>query len=80
MARQPKLRRPYKETADDEIVERLVPMPGWVYNLMTARATAQKRTTKYQIAFELERLARKIKDQGIKDEDLGPKSAASMSV
>jgi hypothetical protein len=79
MTRQSKPRKPYKATADDEIVERLVPMPGWVYNLMAGRAAAQKRTTKYQISYELERLANKIKDQGIKDEEPGPKSAASMT-
>lgn len=80
MPRESKPRRPYKAPADDAVVERLVPIPGWVYNLMTARATAQKRTTKYQIAFELERLARKIKDQGIKDDEPGPRVPAQRAV
>ena len=72
MTRPSKPRTPYKATGDDEVIERLVPMPGWVYNLMASRAAAQKRTTKYQISFELERLARKMKDQGIKDDEAGP--------
>jgi hypothetical protein len=57
--------------ADDETVDRLVPIPGWVYKLMARRAAAQQRTTRYQIAFELERLARKIRDEGVKDDELG---------
>lgn len=67
----PKQRKPYKPPADDEMVERLIPIPGWVYNLMTARGLAQRRTTKYQIAFELERLAQRIRDEGVKDNEPG---------
>ena len=69
-------RTPYKEPADDEIVERLIPIPGWVYKMMIARAKAQKRTTKYQIAFELERLAQRMKDEGTKDNEPGPLAPA----
>lgn len=74
----PKQRKPYKPPADDETIERLIPLPGWVYNLMTARGQAQKRTTKYQIAFEIERLAQRIKEEGIKDNELGPKRRAAL--
>jgi hypothetical protein len=63
---------------DDEFVERLVRMPGWVYNLMAARATAQQRTTKYQIAHELEWLARRIKEEGIKDNEPGPRRRTAL--
>lgn len=72
MPREAKPRQPYKMPADDEVVDRLVPIPGWVYKLMARRAAAQQRTTRYQIAFELERLARQLRDGGVKDEDLGP--------
>lgn len=65
-------RTPYKEPADDEVVERLIPIPGWVYKKMIARAKAQQRTTKYQIAHELERLARKMNDAGTGDDEVGP--------
>lgn len=67
-------RTPYKEPADDEIVERLVPMSGWVYKKMIARAKAQQRTTKYQISFELERIAKKMNDAGTGDTEMGPKA------
>lgn len=66
-------RTPYKEPADDEIVERLVPMPGWVYKKFIARAKAQQRTTKYQIGHELERIAKKMNDAGTGDSEVGPK-------
>ena len=71
MPREAKPRQPYKMPADDEVVDRLVPIPGWVYKLMARRAAAQRRTTRYQIAFELERLARKQRDEGIKDDEMG---------
>jgi hypothetical protein len=67
-------RTPYKEPTDDEIVERLVPMPGWVYKKMIARAKAQQRTTKYQIGHELERIAKKMNDAGTGDSEAGPKA------
>lgn len=63
---------------DDAVVERLVPIPGWVYNLMSSRGKAQQRTTKYQIAFELERLAKRIKEQGVKDDELGQKQRTAL--
>mgnify|MGYP001615275198 CR=1 FL=1 len=71
MPRESKQRKPYKPPSDDEIIERLVPMPGWVYNLMTARAPAQGRTTKYQISTELRLLAQRMREQGIKDDEPG---------
>lgn len=71
MPRETKPRQPYKPPADNEIVDRLVPIPGWVYKLMARRGAAQQRTTRYQIAFELERLAERIRDEGIGDRDLG---------
>jgi hypothetical protein len=40
-------------------VERLVKMPGWVYNLFIERATKERRLVKNQIEMELERLAEK---------------------
>lgn len=71
-------RKPYKEPpADDEIVERLIPLKGWVYKMMIARGEAQKRNAKHQISFELERVAEKMKAAGVKDNEPGPKSAAS---
>jgi len=76
MARQSKPRKPYKTPADDEVVERLVPVPGWVYNLMTARAVAQSRTTKHQLAYELTQLAKRLKEQGVKDDEMGRAAAA----
>lgn len=76
MARQSKPRKPYKAPADDEVVERLVPVPGWVYNLMTSRALAQSRTTKHQIAYELTQLAKRIREQGVKDDEPGKMTAA----
>jgi len=72
-------RTPYKEPADDEVVERLIPIPGWVYKKMIARAKAQQRTTKYQIAFELERLARKMEDAGTGDAEMGPKGRTAVA-
>ena len=56
---------------DDETIERLVPIKGWVYNLMVARGEAQKRHAKYQISYELERLAQRMKEQGVKDDEPG---------
>ena len=75
-------RTPYKEPADDEIVERLVPMPGWVYKKMIARAKAQQRTTKYQIGHELQRIAEKMNDAGTGDAEAATKPlvGASQSV
>lgn len=67
--REVKQRRPYKRPADDEVIERLIPMKGWVYNLMTDRGAAQNRTTKYQVSTEIEALAKKIRDKGIKDDE-----------
>lgn len=72
-------RAPYKEPKDDEIVERLIPIPGWVYKKMIARAKAQQRSTKYQIAFELERVARKMNDAGTEDNEMGPIAPALMA-
>lgn len=77
MPRTTKPRKPYKTHADDETVERLVPIPGWVYNLMTERAIAEKRTTKYQIAHELEQLARNLKSK--KDDGSGQRLASMSS-
>ena len=75
MPRVAKPRQPYKMPADDETVDRLVPIPGWVYKMMARRAAAQQRTTRYQVAFELERVARKIRDEGIEDHEPGNSEA-----
>lgn len=72
-------RTPYKEPSDDEIVERLVPMPGWVYKKFIARAKAQQRTTKYQLGHELERIAKKMNDVGTGDSEPGPKALVRAS-
>lgn len=80
MARIARQRKPYKPPSDDEVVERLVPIPGWVYNLMTARAAAQKRTTKYQISFELERLAEKMRSEGTGDKELGNRMPDTLTI
>jgi hypothetical protein len=76
MPRQSKPRKPDKRPADDEVVERLIPVKGWVYNLMTDRAVAQGRTTKYQLSIEIEGLAKKIRDKGIKDDEPGVRKPA----
>lgn len=57
--------------ADDAIIDVRVPLSGLAYNLFADLAAAQQRTTRYQIAFELERLARKLRDEGVKDDELG---------
>jgi hypothetical protein len=80
MPRESKQRKPYKRPADDEVVERLIPMKGWVYNLMTERGAAQQRTTKYQVSAELEQLAKKIRDKGIKDDEPGVRKPAGAAV
>lgn len=69
--RKTKPRMPYKRPADDDVIERLIPVKGWVYNLMTDRAVAQGRTTKYQLSIEIEALAKRIKEKGIKDDEPG---------
>lgn len=80
MPREPKQRKPYKRPADDDVVERLIPVKGWVYNLMTDRALAQGRTTKYQLSIEIEALAKRIKEKGIKDDEPGKKLPAGAPV
>lgn len=55
MARSP------KSVDDNAKVERVIPIPGWVYNLMIELATEQHRDVKSQVVFELEQAARKIK-------------------
>jgi hypothetical protein len=48
---------------DEEEIQRLIPIKGWVYNLFADRGKRQKRSTKHQIAFELEQLAERLRDQ-----------------
>jgi hypothetical protein len=50
-------RKPADKVQADQHVERLISMPGWVYNLFIERATRERRPVKYQIELELERLA-----------------------
>jgi hypothetical protein len=58
--------RKAKQVPDDAIVERQIPIKGWVYNLMVTRGEAQHRSAKYQIAHELERLAEQLRAEGEK--------------
>lgn len=53
--------RPPKKVDDTADVERVIPIPGWVYNLMIDVADEQHRDVKSQIVFELEQVARRIK-------------------
>ena len=46
---------------DDGSVERLVSMPGWVYNMFIDRAAKERRPVKYQIEHDLEKLAEEMK-------------------
>lgn len=57
MARKP------EKVQDDAPVERIVSIPGWVYNLMIDRALEQKRGVKYQIEYELERWGKQMKEE-----------------
>lgn len=61
MARNP------KRYPDDATVERLIPMKGWVYNVFIDLGLAQGRETKYQLAHELEQLARKYREKAGKE-------------
>jgi hypothetical protein len=47
---------------------------------MTDRAVAQGRTTKYQLSMEIEALAKKIRDKGIKDDEPGVRKPAGAAL
>ncbi len=57
-----------KQVEDTAIVDRVVPIPGWVYNLMIELATEQHRDVKSQIVAELEQVARKYRKERAKAE------------
>lgn len=50
--------RKAKHVPEDQPVERIVSLPGWLYNLLVDRAERERRGVKYQIEVDFERLAR----------------------
>lgn len=52
-----------KKVEDAATVERVIPIPGWVYNLMIEIADEQHRDVKSQVVFELEQVARKLRKE-----------------
>jgi hypothetical protein len=74
MARNP------KRYPDEAQLERLIPIKGWVYNLFIDLGLEQGRETKYQLAHELEQLARKYrKDREKKEIEPGPVVPAQLA-
>jgi hypothetical protein len=61
-----------KKVEDNAIVERVIPIPGWVYNLMIELADEQHRDVKSQVVYELEQTARKLRKERERAEKLGP--------
>lgn len=57
-----------KKVEDNATVERVIPIPGWVYNLMIEIADEQRRDVKSQVVFELEQVARKLRKEREKAE------------
>lgn len=57
-----------KPVDDSAVVERVIPIPGWVYNLMIDLAAEQHRDVKSQVVFELEQIARKLRREREKSE------------
>ena len=55
MARHP------RRVDDQDVVERVIQIPGWIYNLMIDLAAEQRRDVKSQVVFELERSAQRIR-------------------
>jgi len=55
MARHP------RRVDDQAVVERVIQIPGWIYNLMIDLAAEQRRDVKSQVVFELERSAQRIR-------------------
>jgi len=55
MARHP------RRVDDQDVVERVIQIPGWIYNLMIDLAAEQHRNVQSQVVFELERSAQRIR-------------------
>jgi len=55
MARHP------RRVDDQAVVERVIQIPGWIYNLMIDLAAEQHRNVQSQVVFELERSAQRIR-------------------
>jgi len=69
-----------KPVADNATVERVIPIPGWVYNLMIELAAEQHRDVKSHVVFELEQVARKLRREREKSErSPGPMELASLA-
>jgi len=66
MARSP------KRAADNATVDRVISIPGWVYNLMIELAGEQHRDVKSQVVYELEQSARKLRKERERAEKVGP--------
>lgn len=52
-----------KRVEDSATVERIIPIPGWLYNLMIDIADEQHRDVKSQVVYELEQVARKLRKE-----------------
>ena len=65
MARKP------KKTTSDAPVDRVIPVPAWVYNLLIDVAAEQHRDVRSQIVYELEQAARKYRKEREKAEREG---------
>jgi hypothetical protein len=50
-----------KKVEDGARVDRVIPIPGWVYNELIDVAEGQHRDVKSQIVFELEQVARRLR-------------------
>ena len=69
-----------KPVEDSAVVERVIPIPGWVYNLMIDLAAEQHRDVKSQVVFELEQVSRKLrKDRDRAEKSSGPLELASLA-
>jgi hypothetical protein len=73
MARKP------KKAEGDSPVDRVIPIPAWVYNLMIDVAGEQRRDVRSQIVFELEQVARKYRKEREKKDTPGNSAALPLA-
>lgn len=70
-----------KKVGDDTTVDRVIPIPGWVYNLMIEIADEQHRDVKSQVVYELEQVARKLRKEREKSgKSPGPFAPADLAL
>ena len=69
-----------KKVEDSAVVDRVIPISGWVYNLMIELADEQHRDVKSQVVYELEQVSRKLRKEREKAEKPGNMAPAPINV